>query len=240
MFQHDRPSPNVIGMYDNTVLDICNGIGCTKSFGYNMEGLTGPAVRMCSAQDARAIQVWQEMIREQKLDPIIILLLGDAIAKGELPYHPNWLSWDWFFPAKPTIDVGRESQANIEEIQAGLNTRAKVAAEANLGDIEDITAQLGHETQEQIEQAQAVAKSIGEGVTWQQVYPLMFPQRKGGGGMMGQPPNGSNGENGATDNGVSLDEGAGQTFSEKKKPRIRLSLSSLMTLTSKFSTIQTS
>ena len=120
MFQHSRPSPNIIGMYENTVRDIAIGAGLTYGFTYDMTGLTGPAVRQCSAQDARSIQIWQEMLREQKLDQVVMLILGEAIARGDLPYHPNWLQWSWFFPAKPTIDVGRESEADINEVNAVL------------------------------------------------------------------------------------------------------------------------
>jgi len=183
MFQHDRPSPNVIGMYENTVRDIAIGAGLTYGFCYDMTGLTGPAVRQCSAQDARAIQVWQQMLMEQKLDPIVMLLLGTAIANGELPYIDTWMLWSWFFPPKPTIDVGRESDANIQEIDHGINTGANVVSEAGLGDIQDVITQCGHETAMKIEAAMAVAKQFG--LDWQEVYALMIPPPRGKGGGMG-------------------------------------------------------
>jgi adenylate kinase family enzyme len=215
MFQHDRPSPNVIGMYENTVLDICNGAGITLQFGYNMTGLTGPGVRMASAQDARAIQIWQEMLREQKLDQVIMVILGNAIAKGELPYHPKWQQWDWFFPAKPTIDVGRESEANIEEVGATMNTRAKVVADAGLGDVTDVITQGAHETEEMIEAAMEVGKRLN--VPWEQVYAFMNPPPRGRGSTMqaalnaGQQvkDNTNRDQAGATDEGVDLNDEGG-------------------------------
>ena len=216
MFQHLRPSPNVIGMYENTVREIAIGAGLTYGFAYDMTGVTGPAVRQCSAQDARAISIWQEMLREQKLDPVIMLLLGDAIAKGDLPYHPKWLKWDWFFPAKPTIDVGRESSANIEEINAGINTGARIAADSGDGDIEEIITQRSHEVEMAIEAAQKIAEK--QGIQWQEVYALMIPPPRGSGragmaasanmaaGMANQNPD----QPGATDNGVDLDGDDGE------------------------------
>lgn len=208
MFQHDRPSPNVIGMYENTVRDIAIGAGLTYGFVYDMTGLTGPAVRQCSAQDARSIQTWQEMLREQKLDQIIMLLLGEAIARGELPYHPNWLNWNWFFPAKPTIDVGRESDADINEVDAVLNTGAMVVADGGRGDIQDIITQRGHEVEMMIEAAQDVAKK--KGLDWKEVYALMVINKGGGAAQSAQVAaakvdNGKNGDKpGATDNPVDL------------------------------------
>jgi hypothetical protein len=184
MFQHDRPSPNVIGMYENTIIDISVGAGLTKQFTWGMTG-TGPEVRMASAQDARAIQMWQDMLREAKLDNVIMLLLGDGIAKKEIPYHPNWLTWDWFFPAKPTIDVGRESEANIEEMQACVNTGANVVAESGQGDVEDVIIQRGHEVGMMIDAAQDEAKK--RGLDWEQVYALMVPPPRGRGQAGGMP-----------------------------------------------------
>lgn len=219
MFQHDRPSPNVIGMYENTVRDIAIGAGLTYGFAYDMTGITGPAVRQCSAQDARAIQIWQVMLAEQKLDPVIMLLLGDGIAKGEIPYHPRWLQWNWFFPAKPTIDVGRESQADIEEMGAGVNTGAIVVAEAGRGDVAEIITQNQHETEQKIEAAMEAAKRL-KIADWQQVYALMYPPLGGRHrtGLMGvanqaaqQVDEGSNLDKpGATDGGVSLDDNEAQ------------------------------
>ena len=179
MFQHDRPSPNVIGMYENTVRDIAIGAGLTYGFCYDMTGLTGPAVRQCSAQDARAIQIWQQMLTEQKLDPVIMLLLGTAIANGELPYIDTWMLWSWFFPPKPTIDVGRESDANIQEINACVNTGASVVADAGMGDVQEVITQRGHEVEMQIEAAMQVAQRLG--LDWKEVHAFMIPPPRGSG-----------------------------------------------------------
>lgn len=223
MFQHLRPSPNVIGMYENTVRDIAIGAGLTYGFAYDMAGITGPAVRQCSAQDARAIQIWQEMLRDQKLDPVVMLLLGDAIASGELPYHPNWLSWDWFFPAKPTIDVGRESEASIKEIEAGVNTGANVVAESGMGDVEDVITQRGHEIDLMIEAAQKIAKE--KKLEWQEVYALMIPPPRGSGrngataaaGAAGAKADRNPDKRGASDDGVDLNSNGSERFEVKKK-----------------------
>jgi adenylylsulfate kinase-like enzyme len=150
-------------------------------------------------------------------------LLGNAIANGDLPYHENWLQWDWFFPAKPTIDVGRESEANIEEINSGVNTGANVVAEAGLGDIQDVITQRSHEIEMMIEASQQVAERIG--LPWQQVYQLMIPPPRGKGGGGGGPPgaggggfgNGNRDQAGASDDGVSLNgDGERQEYSLKK------------------------
>jgi capsid protein len=177
MFKNERPSPNIVNMYHDTIRDIAVGCGLSYGFVYDLSGLTGPAVRQCSAQDSRAIGNWQQLLRESKLDPVVMLLLGNAIANGDLPYHPNWMDWQWFFPAKPTIDVGRESIANINEIQAGINTGANVAADSG-EDIDQIQQQTGHEIEERIKIAMDIAKR--NNLDWREVITLMIPPTRSG------------------------------------------------------------
>ena len=201
MFQHDRPSPNVLGMLQEVVRDISVGTGLSFGMVWDMSGYTGPAVRAISSQDARTIEIWQWLIREGKLDPVALLVFGNAIANGELPFTPNWMKWEWFFPAKSTIDVGRESDASINEIHAGINTGARVAADDGF-DIEEIKIQRGREIEAEIEVAQEVATSVSSGgqpVMWQEVYQLMYPRPGKGGGAVGGggfPPGGDGGGDG--------------------------------------------
>lgn len=183
MFQHDRPSPNVLGMVKDTIRDICVGFGVSFEFGWDQSGLTGPAVRAVSSQDARAFEVWQHLLQEAKLDPTVGLLLGNGIANGDIPFHSDWQKWRWQFPAKSTIDAGRESSSNIEEIAAGINTGARVASDDGMN-INDIHDQLGLETETKIQKAMEVAdaltKESKEPINWREVYNYMFPPRMQG------------------------------------------------------------
>jgi len=178
MFQHDRPSPNVLGMVENTIRDIANGTGLTVAKVWDMSGYTGPAVRAINAQDDRAIDMWRQALTENKLDPVALLVLGNGIANKEVPYHPLWMRWQWFFPAKSTIDVGRESDANINEINAGINTGARVCAEDGQ-DIDEIQEQRGREIEGMIEVAQEVSANLtseGDPIDWREVYQMMCPR----------------------------------------------------------------
>jgi capsid protein/predicted ABC-type ATPase len=217
MFQHDRPSPNVLGMVKDTIRDICVGFGVSFEFGWDQSGLTGPAVRSVSSQDARAFEVWQELLKEAKLDPAIGLILGNGIANGDIPYHANWQKWRWQFPAKSTIDAGRESTSNIEEIAAGINTGARVASDDGLN-INEIHEQLGLETETKIQKAMEVAdaltKEAKEPINWREVYNYMFPPRMQGAIGAGASPatagglpvgGGAKDTKGVTTDGVAID-----------------------------------
>jgi len=160
MLKNERPSENVQKMYRETVRDIA--IGCGLSFGmvYDMSGVTGTAVRFYSSQDKRAIIGWREMLKETFLDIATPLFIGDAIARGELPFHPKWNCGAWIFPPHPTVDAGRDSNANVMERCAGLTSGAQIATEDG-EDIEEITQQLGIEAQATIQLAMDIAKQLG-------------------------------------------------------------------------------
>jgi hypothetical protein len=132
------------------------------------------------------------------------------------------------FPGKSTIDVGRESDANINEIHAGINTGARVAADDGF-DIEESKIQRGREIEAEIQVAMEVAKNIEGGgeqpVMWQEVYQLMYPRPGRGGGMMpgmgggGFTPGGDGGgggqRNGGGGNGASTGSRSGNGNSKE-------------------------
>lgn len=160
MFQHDRPSPNVVAMYREGIRDICNGVDLTYPFVYDMSGISGPAVRGASAQDKRSLENWKTQIGEDFLYPVIFALLGDGIDAGDIPAHPRWNDGKIIFPAHPTIDMGRESAANLNEYAAGITSGSEIAEES-AGDIEEIQEQCGHEAQRVIRIAKRIAKEEG-------------------------------------------------------------------------------
>jgi hypothetical protein len=187
MFPHERPSPNVIAMYEDTKRDICQGVGVSTGFAYNATGRGSAEVRFDSAQDARAIEIWQQALKEDKLETVATLILANGIAVGDIPFHPNFMKGEWFFPPKPTIDVGRESAANINEYNAMLNTGAAIAAE-NSQDIEEVQAQCGEETRNSIEIAKTKADDLNKQfpdlkIDWREVYAFM--KRGGASGQGG-------------------------------------------------------
>lgn len=171
MFKNERTSPNVLAMYRSTIRDICLGAGLSYAFVYDMSGLPGPAVRAASAQDKRSIEGVRMNQKEDVLIPSGTLILMEGISNGDIPFHPRWNKHDWLFPAHPTIDVGRESSANINENLAALNTGANIAAESG-EDIEEIHEQIGIETESLMSVAMATAKRL-KLEDWREVYQAM-------------------------------------------------------------------
>lgn len=168
---NDSPSANVQAMYKETVRDISIGTGLSFGFVYDMSGVNGTAVRFYSSQDKRAIEVWQEALEENGLDPAVTLMLGNAIANNEIPWHPNWMQGSWIFPAHVTVDAGRESVANIAENSAGLRSGQDIAAEDG-SEWEEVTDQIGIEVRHKIQTAKDIADEMGL-ADWREALDLM-------------------------------------------------------------------
>lgn len=175
LFPNDRPSPNVIAMYNNTIQDIACGCKLSMLFVWAMTGMVTPAVRYVSKQDSRQMEMWQADVYEDIFEPIIKAIILNGVAKKELLYHPRIFDGMCIFPPHPSIDALNESDKDIQEINAGINSGTRVAAENN-GEIEEITDELGHETAYRILAAQREAEALQDqvpGVTWREVLGQM-------------------------------------------------------------------
>lgn len=172
MFQHDRPSPNVIAMYRDTIIEIAQGVGLSFGMVWDMTGIQGPGVRAASNKDKRSIGQWQLVLTECFLDPVADWLLRDGIRTGEIPYHPKFNQGAWIFPPHPTIDVGRESAAKLSEYNAAVTT-GQIICEEDGHTIEESQAQCGHETENLMEISMDIAKR--RKVDWREVYAMLKP-----------------------------------------------------------------
>ena len=83
----------------------------------------------------------QGVLTDKVLDPIKDAVILDGIARGEIPPPPlltgetmvqalrRATKGEWRFPAKLSIDVGRESAANMNENRQGAKSLQEIAAE---------------------------------------------------------------------------------------------------------------
>lgn len=140
----DRPSAAWQGFIELLVQDIAIGLELPKAFVWSMAGLTGPATRMESKQAERTFNGKMDILESRLLNRVCGWVTAKSIKEGRLPFHPEWYVYGWQRPSHPSIDVGRESSANINEHRRGLMTGSEVAAERGK-DIYDVIDQKGRE-----------------------------------------------------------------------------------------------
>jgi len=136
-----RPSSAFTGFVEHLMDEIAMGLGIPRGVLFGTQGYKGPNVR---AEFAQADRVWDRqrgVLTDKVLDPIKDDVIITAIANGELPMPPakngetpaqairRATKGEWRWPARMTIDVGRESAANLNEHRQGIKSGQQIAAE---------------------------------------------------------------------------------------------------------------
>ena len=122
-----RPSQAFTGFVQHLMHEIALGVGVPEGVLFGTQDYKGPSVRAEFAAADRVFTRQQGVLTDKVLDPIKDAVIIDAIARGEIPPPPllagetmvhalrRATSGEWRFPAKLSIDVGRESAANMNE-----------------------------------------------------------------------------------------------------------------------------
>ncbi len=117
---HDaRPHPNVVAHLDGLVRDISLGTGFFPETLYNASGLGGANTRFVMASAQSRIEELQELLVENYTAPVYLAHIADAIADGELEFHPEWMMHTWLTPARLTVDFGRDGKLHLEQYKQG-------------------------------------------------------------------------------------------------------------------------
>jgi hypothetical protein len=128
-FMSNRPNATFSGFIQTLQRDICHCLGAPYGFFVDNSALGGNTSRMDSEQANRVCERYQNLIVEKFLNNAKNAALAYAISQGILPPHKQWRNGKWQFPAHPTADVGRDSNAAIEEYKMGLRTAADIYGE---------------------------------------------------------------------------------------------------------------
>lgn len=136
-----RPSQAFAGFVQHLMHEISIGTGIPLGVLFGTQDYKGPSVRAEFAQADRIFARHQGILQDKVLDPIKNAVLLDAIARQELPPPPlqsgetmvqalrRATRGEWRFPAKLTIDVGRESAANLDENRQGAKSLQEIAGQ---------------------------------------------------------------------------------------------------------------
>jgi lambda family phage portal protein len=125
MFKSDRPG-GAFGEFVRLVQShICMSVGLPYGFAFDADK-SGPMARMEAAMAERTFSRWRRLLESQFLDRIKNIILLDAQSRGLLPDSEYLLDGRWCWPAKVSIDYGREASADIALWKAGLKTAGQI------------------------------------------------------------------------------------------------------------------
>jgi capsid protein len=136
-----RPSAAFSGFVQHLMHEIAIGVGVPEGVLFGTQDYKGPSVRAEFAAADRVFTRHQGVLTDKVLDPIKNAVILDAIARGEISAPPllagetivqalrRATTGEWRFPAKLSIDVGRESAANLNENRQGAKSLQEIAGE---------------------------------------------------------------------------------------------------------------
>lgn len=129
MFKNDRPG-GAFGEFVRLVqAHICMSVGLPYGFAFDADK-TGPMARLEAAMAERTFSRWRGLLEAQFLNRIKNIVLIDAANQGLLEESPSLTDGRWCWPAKVSIDYGREANADIALWKAGLKTAGQIYSDA--------------------------------------------------------------------------------------------------------------
>ncbi|MBM4230664.1 MAG: phage portal protein [Gammaproteobacteria bacterium] len=136
-----RPSTAFTGFVEHLMHELAIAVGIPQGVLFGTQNYKGPSVRAEFAAADRVFARHQGVLTDKVLDPVKNAVLLDAIAREQIP--PPALAegetmvqalkratrGEWRFPPKLSIDVGRDSAANLNENRQGAKSLQEIAAE---------------------------------------------------------------------------------------------------------------
>jgi lambda family phage portal protein len=129
MFKSDRPGGAFSEFVRLVQAHIAMAVGLPYGFAFDADK-SGPMARMEAAMAERTFARWRRLLESQFLDRIKNIVLLDAAARGEIDDSEYLLDGRWCWPAKVSIDYGREANADIALWKAGLKTAGQIYSDA--------------------------------------------------------------------------------------------------------------
>lgn len=136
-----RPSTAFTGFVEHLMHELAIAVGIPQGVLFGTQNYKGPSVRAEFAAADRVFARHQGVLTDKVLDPIKNAVILDAIARGEIPAPATQdgetpvqalkraTRGEWRFPPKLSIDVGRDSAANLNENRQGAKSLQEIAAE---------------------------------------------------------------------------------------------------------------
>jgi len=129
VFKSERPGGAFQEFVRMVQSHICMAVGLPYGFAYDADK-SGPMARLEAAMAERTFARWRGFLERQFLERIKNIVLLDASARGLLPSSEYLLDGRWCWPAKVSIDYGREANADIALWKAGLKTAGQIYSDA--------------------------------------------------------------------------------------------------------------
>jgi capsid protein len=130
-FQPNRPSPTFAGFLEHLHRGAALGV-LPFEFAADSSKIGGAGVRLVVAKADRRFSYRQLILIERFLKPVWLFVIGDAIARRQLPEQEDWTKVAFTTPRRITVDAGREAQQNRADLELGIKSLSEHYAELGM------------------------------------------------------------------------------------------------------------
>lgn len=145
-FQGNRPSATFQGFLEFLVREFAVGLGMPYEFIWNPQKLTGPSQRFVMGKAQRKFEerqrLFSNMVRKTWMQ-----VIAQGVESNELPAEQGWQKCRIQPPARLTIDIGRESREEREDVTAGLMSLSQHFGQRGLdwqGEVDQQAKEFGY------------------------------------------------------------------------------------------------
>lgn len=130
-FQSNRPNATFTGFLEHLTRDSLAGV-LPYEFVHDPSKAGGASVRLIIAKADRKFSHRQSIMIQRFLMPVWGYVIGTAIKEDYLRSHDKWAHVAWTTPKRVTVDAGKESMANRNDIKAGIKSLSQHYLELGL------------------------------------------------------------------------------------------------------------
>lgn len=184
----DRPSPNVQTFLHYIDRDVANGLHVPIEFVWDSSSLGGSGNRLIIKKAERTFSDRQRLLIRAKRR-IRNYVIAKGINRGDLPYVEDWYRCRFQTPSRLTVDVGREADANREDVFAGLRTEQEDYSERGL-DLWEARDDIQEAADDLLQRAVELMEKYGKhGLTFDQAIQIMVKKGNSGSAPANQQNN---------------------------------------------------
>lgn len=155
-FVSNRPSPTFTGFVDYLIRNVSAGMGLPYEFIWNANAVGGAGLRSILARAQRRFEMRQEVLKTRMLNRLWFWVISNGIKRGDLPKDMEPWRVRWQCPARLTVDFGRESRSNLDELKAGNRSLAEDTGERG-EDWQELRDQIEIETRDLLDRAKSIS-----------------------------------------------------------------------------------
>lgn len=158
----DSPNPNATEFENEILRDVAIGLQMPPQVIFWLEKQTGPMVRFTVRMAEKRIGQRRAYARNVFLNRWIAYQVATAGKAGRLPakFPAKWFNCTWQEPASLTIDVGRDGNLELRQLDAGVSSMDDVIGPAG-GNWRETVAQKRKEAAFVIDQAKELSAETG-------------------------------------------------------------------------------